>query len=84
VVEDGQNRVGPHLYGVVDREIAGVSGFSYSDALASIEGVWDYDHLYGFLSNPRGYAPGTAMNFAGLSNPEEVANVIAYIQQQSQ
>jgi cytochrome c len=84
VIEAGQNRVGPSLHDVVGRDIAAVDGFGYSDALAGIEGAWDYEHLYAFLHNPREYAPGTAMNFAGLSDPEEVANVIAYIEAQSQ
>jgi cytochrome c len=81
VLEDGQNRVGPHLYGVVGRDIAAVDGFNYSAALTGIEGPWDYEALYGFLRNPREWAPGTSMNFAGLANSDERANVIAYIEQ---
>jgi cytochrome c len=83
-LEDGQNRVGPHLFGVVGRDIASLGDFSYSDTLAGLEGGWDYEHLFGFLADPQGYAPGTAMNFGGLSNPEERANVIAFIEQQGQ
>ena len=42
--------------------------------------VWTVDALNGFLENPKAYAPGTKMGFAGLKNPEDRANVIAYLQ----
>jgi cytochrome c len=80
VLEAGANRVGPYLYGVVGRDIASASGFNYSAALSGIDGVWDYEHLFQFIRNPREYAPGTAMAFAGISNPEEIANLIAYME----
>ena len=76
---DGADGVGPHLNGSVDRDIAGVEGFAYSDALASLEGTWTPEHMEAFLANPRGYAPGTKMSFAGLPKVEERANLIAYL-----
>ena len=77
---DGTDGVGPHLNGVVGRDIASVGGFNYSAALAGLEGAWTPEELYAFLLNPKGYAPGTIMGFAGLKKPEEKANVIAYLQ----
>ncbi len=77
---DGSNAVGPHLDGVVDRDIAAVDGFSYSDTLAGLDGTWDVNELSAFLADPKGYAPGTKMSFAGLSKPEDRADVIAYIE----
>lgn len=75
-----QNKVGPGLWGVVNRPIASHEGFSYSEALASkSDQVWDYEHLNAFLANPKGYAPGTKMSFAGIKKPEERAAVIAYL-----
>ncbi len=76
---DGTDGVGPHLNGVVDREIASVGGFGYSGALTGLEGSWDAEALYGFLENPKGYAPGTTMGFAGLKKPADKANLIAYL-----
>lgn len=76
---DGANGVGPHLDGVVDRDIGGVDGFAYSDALAGLEGGWTPEHLEAFLASPKGYAPGTKMSFAGLPKVEDRANVIAYL-----
>jgi cytochrome c len=41
--------------------------------------VWDYDHLDQFLTSPKGLVKGTAMGFAGVKNPTERANLIAYL-----
>ncbi|WP_370399276.1 c-type cytochrome [Sulfitobacter sp. JB4-11] len=75
----GENNVGPYLHGVVGRQIAAVDGFNYSGALADIDAAWTPDELSAFLENPKGYAPGTTMGFAGLKKPEERADLIAYL-----
>ncbi|MBO0905753.1 c-type cytochrome [Jiella sonneratiae] len=79
----GPNKVGPHLWDVVMRPVASVSDFNYSAGMKEFsEGgskKWDYDHLYHFLKNPKGYVKGTAMGFAGLPKPEDRADVIAYL-----
>lgn len=81
--EGGANKVGPNLWNIVNRPIASHEGFSYSAAMRDFsEGgsvVWDYDHLSEFLKAPRSYVSGTAMAFAGIRNPEEEANLIAYL-----
>ncbi|MFN3262790.1 MAG: c-type cytochrome [Pikeienuella sp.] len=77
-MEDGANGVGPHLYRVVGREIGSVEGFKYSGALPAGE-VWTPENLYAFLANPKGWAPGTSMGFAGLRNSEERAEMIVYL-----
>jgi cytochrome c len=78
--QGGANKVGPNLWGVVNRPIAGHEGFSYSTALAEkSDQVWDYEQLGAFLANPKGYAPGTKMSFAGIKKDEELADVIAYL-----
>ena len=79
--EDGANGVGPHLYGVVGRDVGSVDGFSYSGALSEAADVWTPENLYAFLENPSGYAPGTSMSYNGLSKPEDRANVIAFLDQ---
>ena len=76
----GANKVGPDLWGVVNRPIASHEGFSYSAALSGKSGEqWDYDHLNHFLTSPKAYAPGTKMTFAGISKDSDRANVIAYL-----
>jgi cytochrome c len=58
-------------------------GFAFSDALSKKGGSWDWDNLSQWLTSPRNFAPGTKMTFAGLSNPEDRANVIAFLNQHS-
>lgn len=82
--QEGQGpKVGPDLYGVVDRPIASVSGFNYTDALKGaaqkLGGKWTFDALNKWLTKPSAVAPGTAMTFAGLSNEKQRADVIAYL-----
>jgi len=79
-LEDGANGTGPHLHNAVGREIGSISGFGYSDVLASMGGNWTPDALNGFLENPKSYAPGTKMGFAGLKKVQDRANVIAFLQ----
>jgi cytochrome c len=59
-----------------------VAGFAYSDALKSVPGNWDWEGMDKWLANPKKYAPGTKMTFAGLGNPEERANLILYMNAQ--
>jgi cytochrome c len=75
----GQNRVGPNLYGVVGRDRASEAGFNYSAALKSKSGKWTFEDLNKFIANPKGFVPGTAMGFAGVSKDSERADVINYL-----
>ncbi|MEA1830628.1 c-type cytochrome [Methylobacterium durans] len=75
----GPNKVGPHLWDVVERQKAHEPGFDYSASLKEKGGAWTYEDLDHFLESPKGYAKGTKMAFAGISSPQERANVIAYL-----
>lgn len=77
---DGKDITGPHLNGVVDRGIASVEGFKYSDAMLAHAGKpWTLDELSLWLENPKAYAPGNKMSFAGVPKVEDRANLIAYL-----
>ncbi|MEL6218265.1 MAG: c-type cytochrome, partial [Pseudomonadota bacterium] len=78
-IEDGSNGVGPHLWNVVGREIGSVGGYGYSGALGGMDGTWDVAALDGFLESPSGWAPGTAMGYAGLKDAADRMAVIAYL-----
>lgn len=81
---DGANATGPHLDGVVGRPIASVEGFAYSDAMkahASDYPDWTPEALYHFLTNPKAEVPGTKMAFAGFKKAEDIADLVAYLQQ---
>ena len=78
-VEDGANGTGPHLYGVVGRPTGAVDGFGYSGAMQAVTPEWNVAALDAFLTNPKGYAPGTKMSFSGLKKPADRANLIAWL-----
>lgn len=80
----GANGTGPNLWGVVDSAIGKrPDGFSYSPALSGKGGNWTWDNLFAWLKSPRDFAPGTKMTFAGLSSPQDRANVIAFLNTKS-
>ena len=79
----GPNQLGPNLWGVLGEPIGQGRGFAFSDALAKKGGNWNWDNLSQWLTSPRNFAPGTKMTFAGLSNPQDRADVMAYLNQQS-
>lgn len=78
---DGSDGTGPHLNGVVNRAKAASAGFGYSEALLAMAADnWTPENLDAFLTNPKGYAPGTKMSFAGLPKVEDRANLIKYLE----
>ena len=81
VLDKEQNRVGPHLVGIIDRPVASVADFKYSDAMVAWgEGKkWDDAMLTEYLANPKKAVPGTKMAFAGLRKDKQIADLIAYI-----
>jgi cytochrome c len=81
--QGGANGIGPNLYGVVGDHIAeGRGGFAFSDALKSKGGNWDFKTLNDWVHNPKAFAPGTKMTFAGLGKPEDRANLLVYLNTQ--
>ncbi len=76
-------KVGPALWGVVGSAIGShMAGFGYSDALkakGASGGVWGFEELFAWLTDPKAFIKGNKMAFAGLAKAEERANVIAYL-----
>ncbi|WP_170106781.1 c-type cytochrome [Rhodovulum imhoffii] len=82
--QGGAHRTGPNLWNVVDRPVASVDGFEFSEPMAGLAGeAWSPALLDEFLANPRGLVPGTKMTYAGLSGAADRANLIAWLAQQS-
>lgn len=76
----GANGIGPNLAGVYGEGVAqGRGGYAFSDALKAKGGKWDESTMDAWLTDPAKFAPGTKMTFAGLSDAQERANVIAYL-----
>jgi len=80
VEQGGANRIGPNLYAVMGAGIGNhVPGYAYSDALAGVGGTWNWETMDAWLKNPRGFADGTKMSFAGLPKIEDRAAVAMYM-----
>jgi cytochrome c len=76
----GENKTGPYLAGVVGRPVDTAQGFAgYSGALETVFDVWTPENLNVFLYNPKAAVADTAMNYAGLEDTEDRANLIAYL-----
>src|SRR5581483_3057737 len=75
----GPNKVGPNLWGIVNRPRASEPGFNYSAAMKAKGGNWTFDELNKFLAGPQAYIPGTAMGFAGIQRDNQRADLIAYL-----
>ena len=82
ITNGGANGVGPNIWATVGKPHGHMAGFAFSDALKSVPGNWTFEALDAWLASPRKYAPGTKMTFAGLSDPQERATVIAYMNAQ--
>ena len=79
----GANKVGPNLHGAIGRKAGLAPGFSYSEVMTGSAVVWSVETLDKFLFRPSDFMPGTRMVFVGLRKPEDRANVIAYIRQET-
>lgn len=75
----GANALGPGLHGVMGAPVAAHPGFAFSDALKSVGGAWDWDKMSAWLANPKKFAPGTKMTFAGLGNPQDRADLMLWL-----
>jgi cytochrome c len=75
----GADGIGPNLAGVFGRKAGAKSGFTYSDAMKSAGWTWDATHLDSWITNPHTVLPATKMTFAGMANPKDRADLIAYL-----
>jgi cytochrome c len=81
--KDEKAKVGPNLWGVVGNKHGHMEGFSYSEAIKSIDKPWGYEEINHFVTNPKSYAPGTKMTFPGLPKVQDRADLIAWLRTQA-
>jgi cytochrome c len=77
--EEGKNKIGPSLWGVVGRHSASIANFQYSTAMKNADKTWDDATLNTYLTKPQAMVPGTKMTFPGLPKEQDRADVIAYL-----
>ncbi|HYP64496.1 MAG TPA: cytochrome c family protein [Acidocella sp.] len=84
ITKGGADGVGPNLFGIVGRKAFSAPGFAYSDAVKAKAGQpWTGDSLSAWLQDPAAYAPGTRMSYGGLHNDQTRADLIVYLNKNS-
>ena len=73
-------KVGPPLWGIVNRNAASISDFKYSEALINFKKAWSREELFYFLEKPKDYIKGTKMIYKGLKKPSDRADLISYLE----
>jgi cytochrome c len=77
----GQNGIGPSLHGLIGRKAGTAPNFAYSPFMKRSGIVWDEASLKSYLPDPQAKVPGTKMMFTGLKDPQQIDDLIAYLQQ---
>jgi cytochrome c len=76
-------KVGPPLYGVIGRPKGSVAGFNYSDGMKAKGGNWTYEDINTFITKPSAFVAGTKMTYPGESDPQKRADILDYLQSDS-
>ena len=79
IAQDGANKIGPALWGVLGRKAGSVPDYKYSKAMSAYGKPWSFEEMNGFLIKPKDWVKGTKMSFAGLKNAKDRAAVILYM-----
>jgi cytochrome c len=80
VGESARGSFGPQLNGIFGRHSASTTDYQYSDAMKAANILWTRETLTAYLEDPKKVVPGTRMIFWGLSDPEKIENLLAYLQ----
>jgi len=79
-IEKGKpNKLGPNIFGVINRRAGSVSDYKYSKAMLAYGKVWSFEEMNSFLTKPKDWIKGTKMSFAGLKKAKDRAAVILYM-----
>jgi cytochrome c len=85
IENNGRNGVGPNLHGIVGRRAASIEGFRYSANMRELgeQGwAWNEENLRRYITNPKDPVPRGSMAFAGIRNPQQLNDLIAYLKTQ--
>jgi cytochrome c len=79
-LQAGVNNVGPSLHGLIGRKAGELADFRYSPAMKRSGVAWTPETLDVFITNPQAMIPANRMPYAGLANPADRADLVAYLQ----
>ena len=79
IEKGGPNKIGPNIFGVLNRKAGSISGYKYSKAMLAYGKVWSFEEMDGFLTKPKDWIKGTKMSFMGLKSAKDRAAVILYM-----
>jgi cytochrome c len=82
-LEAGSNDVGPSLHGIFERKAAALTDFRYSPAMKRSGISWTPETLDKFIADPQAMVSANRMPYAGMANPNDRADLIAYLQKMS-
>ena len=77
------NKIGPNIFGVLNRKAGSISGYKYSKAMVAFGKSWSVEEMDGFLTKPRDWVKNTKMSFIGLKNAKDRAAVILYLNEKT-
>ena len=83
IAKGGKNKIGPALWGIIGRNSGSVDGYKYSKGMMAHGKPWSFEEMNGFLIKPKDWVKGTKMSFAGLKSAKERADVILYMNENS-
>ena len=79
-IREGDNRLGPHMRGIIGRKAGSLPNYSYSSAMRGADFVWDEENLERFIANPDETVPGNTMKpYGGLASAESRVKLIAFL-----
>ena len=83
-LDEGDNRLGPHLHGIIGREAGSLPDFAYSANMKNSDLVWDEQNLDAFIENPDDVISGNRMKpYGGMTSAEDRAAIVAFLKSQS-
>ena len=73
------NEIGPSLHGVFTRKAGELADFRFSPAMKRSGIVWTPETLEKYIADPQGMVPANRMPYAGMTNTNDRADLIAYL-----